>query len=188
MAKFKKYLTDNANVSMFFHNGVGSEMITFRACATGGYFVTNNKGLQDGIENDPAFGVVVFGDPSNEPDEVKEPIAETPRPETPVTGEDALAAGETPSSETPATDEEVKEETPVTDEEAPVTDEAVEAEVLQDDEAIAPNVFPDVTNAQQAKDVLRGEPYKVEHQKLRGPEQIRKVAESLGVQFPNWND
>ena len=48
--------------------------------------------------------------------------------------------------------------------------------------------FADVTNAQQAKDVLRAEPYKVHQFSLKTPDAIRKAAETNNVSFPNWND
>lgn len=44
--------------------------------------------------------------------------------------------------------------------------------------------IPEVTNIQQAKEVLRKE-YEVPFQKLNKPDAILKIAESLNVEFPN---
>lgn len=45
--------------------------------------------------------------------------------------------------------------------------------------------FPEVKTVQEAKDVLRSEPYNVAFQRLNNPESIAKVAEELGIKFPN---
>jgi hypothetical protein len=45
--------------------------------------------------------------------------------------------------------------------------------------------FPEVTEIQQAVEILKGEPYLVAHQSLRSPENIKKQAEANGVKFPN---
>jgi hypothetical protein len=47
--------------------------------------------------------------------------------------------------------------------------------------------FPEVTEIQQAVEVLKGEPYLVAHQSLRSPENIKKQAEVNRVKFPNLN-
>lgn len=75
-------------------------------------------------------------------------------------------------------------------------------EALQKGEGGAPNApqtgadnntndvaeYPDITNAQEAKELLRKEPYSVNHQSLKTPEAIRAKAVELGVSFPNWKD
>jgi hypothetical protein len=45
--------------------------------------------------------------------------------------------------------------------------------------------FPEVTNIQEAVEVLKGEPYKVPQQSLRTPENVMKQAEANNVKFPN---
>ena len=43
-----------------------------------------------------------------------------------------------------------------------------------------------VTNVQQARSVLMGEPYKVPLSELQNKQAIRSKADELGVSFPNW--
>jgi hypothetical protein len=45
--------------------------------------------------------------------------------------------------------------------------------------------FPEVTNIQEAVEVLKGAPYCVAHQSLRTPEHVMKQAEANGLKFPN---
>jgi len=45
--------------------------------------------------------------------------------------------------------------------------------------------FPDVTVLNDAVAVLRGEPYRVNHSKLKSKDAILAVARGLGVSFPN---
>lgn len=45
--------------------------------------------------------------------------------------------------------------------------------------------YPDVKDWQAAKEVLRGEPFKVAYQVLGSPEAIARKAEELKVRFPN---
>lgn len=45
--------------------------------------------------------------------------------------------------------------------------------------------FPDVTDWQGAKEVLRGEPYGIAYQVLNSPDAIMRKAEVLKVRFPN---
>lgn len=71
-------------------------------------------------------------------------------------------------------------------------DKEVEAE-LQNETDVNANVelvtavspYANITSIQQAKDVLRGEPYNVPFQQLNTPANILKKAEELGVVFPN---
>jgi len=48
--------------------------------------------------------------------------------------------------------------------------------------------YPEIKNGQEAKELLRKEPYLVNHQSLKTPEATRAKAEELGVSFPNWKD
>jgi hypothetical protein len=45
--------------------------------------------------------------------------------------------------------------------------------------------FPEVSNIQEAVEILKGEPYKVANQSLRTPENVMKQAEANRVKFPN---
>ena len=47
--------------------------------------------------------------------------------------------------------------------------------------------YPDVVNSQQAKEVLRSEPYNVSLSELGNKADIQNKAKELGVSFPNWN-
>jgi hypothetical protein len=46
--------------------------------------------------------------------------------------------------------------------------------------------FADVTTVNQAKEILRAEPYNVHHMKLRTPDAIMAQAIEHSVTFPNW--
>lgn len=48
--------------------------------------------------------------------------------------------------------------------------------------------YPEVTEWQAAKEVLRSEPYNVPFQALNNPPNIQKKAEELGVSFPNLKE
>ncbi|MDR0768711.1 MAG: hypothetical protein LBE71_02225 [Dysgonamonadaceae bacterium] len=45
--------------------------------------------------------------------------------------------------------------------------------------------FPEVTQIQQAVDILKGEPFNIPHQSLRNPDHVKKHADANGVKFPN---
>lgn len=47
-------------------------------------------------------------------------------------------------------------------------------------------VFAEVTNINQAKEILRSDPYNVSHQKLKNPKAIIAQAIEHSVEFPNW--
>ena len=47
-------------------------------------------------------------------------------------------------------------------------------------------VFVNVTNVQQARSVLMGEPYKVSLSELQNKGAVRGKADELGISFPNW--
>lgn len=48
-----------------------------------------------------------------------------------------------------------------------------------------PTVFDEVTSLAEAKDILKGEPYKVIYQRLNNPEAVLAIATELNVSFPN---
>ena len=47
-------------------------------------------------------------------------------------------------------------------------------------------VFTDVTNVQQARSVIMGEPYNVPLSELQNKAAVRAKADELGLSFPNW--
>ena len=47
-------------------------------------------------------------------------------------------------------------------------------------------VFVNVTNVQQARSVLMGEPYKVSLSELQNKVAVRAKTDELGISFPNW--
>lgn len=51
---------------------------------------------------------------------------------------------------------------------------------------VAADVFPNVSNTQQARAVLMAEPYKCQLSQLQNKHAVRSKAEELGVSFPNW--
>ena len=61
--------------------------------------------------------------------------------------------------------------------------EAPEDIVIANDD-ITP--YPDVTDINGAVAVLKGEPYKVHHMKLKNPAAILEQAKLNNVSFPNW--
>jgi hypothetical protein len=54
------------------------------------------------------------------------------------------------------------------------------------DENSRQEVFVNVTNVQQARSVLMGEPYKVSLSELQNKGAVRGKADELGISFPNW--
>ncbi len=53
------------------------------------------------------------------------------------------------------------------------------------DESLA-NTFPNVSNTQQARAVLMGEPYRCQLSQLQNKHAVRAKADELGISFPNW--
>ena len=47
-------------------------------------------------------------------------------------------------------------------------------------------LFPDVTNLQQARNLLMAEPYNCQLSQLQNKNAVKQVAAELGVSFPNW--
>ena len=66
-----------------------------------------------------------------------------------------------------------------------------EANPDEDDSNDSPKItveekeFPDVHTIQEAKDILKGEPYKISAQKLKTPDKILAAAAEVGAVFPN---
>lgn len=61
------------------------------------------------------------------------------------------------------------------------------SEVKEEKKEFEPTVFDEVTSLAEAKDILKGEPYNVAYQQLRGPEAIIAKAAALNISFPNLN-
>ena len=66
------------------------------------------------------------------------------------------------------------------EEAAPATETALAGENSKQE------VFVNVTNVQQARSVLMGEPYKVSLSELQNKVAVRAKADELGISFPNW--
>ncbi len=60
------------------------------------------------------------------------------------------------------------------------------AEAAPVDENCKQEVFVNVTNVQQARSVLMGEPYKVSLSELQNKGAVRAKADELRISFPNW--
>lgn len=56
----------------------------------------------------------------------------------------------------------------------------------KDGDSDGDNVYPDVKNSQQAKEILIGEPYNVSLAELGNKAVIQEKAGELGIVFPNW--
>lgn len=182
MATAKKYIYPRGNASMFFKCGTGSKMVTFRACPEGGYFVTDNPALQKGIESDELFNKSVFLDESSAPrtDARRASQKTDTTPETGSTSKNDPDQSIIPSP-TQSLDGEGEGEKPEENNELQSTN-------TQSLIPSIPQSFPDITNPQQAKDIIRASFPDIEHQKLRTPDQIRKIAAEKNITFPNWID
>jgi len=55
----------------------------------------------------------------------------------------------------------------------------------EEKENIEPKEFPEVNVLNDAVSILRGDPYKVHHAKLKSKDAILTVAKELGISFPN---
>ena len=51
--------------------------------------------------------------------------------------------------------------------------------------AVDPQEFPEVTDLNEAVAVLKGEPYRVHHAKLKSKNAVLAIAQEFGVLFPN---
>lgn len=65
---------------------------------------------------------------------------------------------------------------------APATDE----QEAEHNDAFAGDVFTEVSNLQQARTVLMGEPYCCSLSDLQNKAAVKAVAAQKGVSFPNW--
>ena len=62
------------------------------------------------------------------------------------------------------------------------------SEAKREDEnlsGISPVEYPEVTDLNDAVSVLKREPYRVHHSKLKDKDSVLKIAEELGASFPN---
>jgi hypothetical protein len=50
---------------------------------------------------------------------------------------------------------------------------------------IDPAIFPEITDFQDAADILKKEPYRIHYSKVKTPDQIKDQAELMKVSFPN---
>ena len=65
-----------------------------------------------------------------------------------------------------------------------IGEEGGEAGEVVAEEGVA--LFPDVTNLQQARNLLMAEPYNCQLSQLQNKNAVKQVAAELGVSFPNW--
>ena len=65
-----------------------------------------------------------------------------------------------------------------------IGEEGGEAGEVAAEEGVA--LFPDVTNMQQARNLLMTEPYNCQLSQLQNKNAVKQVAAELGVSFPNW--
>ncbi len=63
---------------------------------------------------------------------------------------------------------------------------AAECEGEKNEEDSDEKNFPNVSNTQQARAVLMGDPYKCPLSQLQNKHAVRAKAEELGISFPNW--
>lgn len=63
---------------------------------------------------------------------------------------------------------------------------AAECEDKKNEEDSDEKYFPNVSNTQQARAVLMGDPYKCPLSQLQNKHAVRAKAEELGISFPNW--
>ena len=65
-----------------------------------------------------------------------------------------------------------------------IGEEGGEAGEVAAEEGVA--LFPDVTNMQQARNLLMAETYNCQLSQLQNKNAVKQVAAVLGVSFPNW--
>ena len=70
------------------------------------------------------------------------------------------------------------------------TEKIIEKEIASEttltDEKSNKEVFVNVTNVQQARNLLMAEPYNISLSELQNKQAVRNKADELGVSFPNW--
>ena len=69
--------------------------------------------------------------------------------------------------------------------EGKTTKQALASKITKEPEDKDTIEYEEVTSLQQAKEILRGEPYNIPFQSLNSPENIQKKAEELGISFPS---
>jgi len=62
---------------------------------------------------------------------------------------------------------------------------AFEDKKTEEKTVIVPSEFPEVTDLNGVVAILKGEPYKVHHSKMKSKEDVLKIAQEFGVSFPN---
>lgn len=67
-----------------------------------------------------------------------------------------------------------------------IEDKVADTNVVASEENGKKEVIVSVTNVQQARGILMGEPYKVPLSELQNKVAVRAKADELGVSFPNW--
>ena len=67
-----------------------------------------------------------------------------------------------------------------------IEEKVTDANVVASEENGKKEVIVSVTNVQQARSILMGEPYKVPLSELQNKVAVRAKADELGVSFPNW--
>ena len=67
-----------------------------------------------------------------------------------------------------------------------IEEKVADANVVASEENGKKEVIVSVTNVQQARSILMGEPYKVPLSELQNKVAVRAKADELGVSFPNW--
>ena len=67
-----------------------------------------------------------------------------------------------------------------------IEEKVTDANVVASEENGKKEVIVSVTNVQQARGILMGEPYKVPLSELQNKVAVRAKADELGVSFPNW--
>jgi hypothetical protein len=128
-----------------------------------GYMAVTDRSMQEEIESLPIF--------TDEKPEKINPIGPT---KIFLFSEEQTPAEKKPSTTSPKAG--AAELTGIPSEQSPAEEAG---------KSVAPIKIESVKNIQQAKEVLRGEPYNVAFQRLNTPDNIMKVARELGVEFPN---
>ena len=67
-----------------------------------------------------------------------------------------------------------------------IEEKVAEANVASAEANSKKEVIVSVTNVQQARSILMGEPYKIPLSELQNKVAIRAKADELGISFPNW--
>lgn len=132
-----------------------------------GYFLTDNKDVQDALESDNAYGSEWELDPSCvESNEVEETV---------VPGTDPVA------TTVQSTETVVPPVEPVTETVVPVTEEAKTEEPVK-------NPTDDITNYTEAKIYIHNLFPEVTRTEIISSEKLREYAKAKGITFANWTE